>query len=108
MARLLLVLAFLAAQFAPAMHAFHAEEEFAPHCTDGAESTHWCACTLDHDAPECTLCAHAAKGATCGPPALPELCATGGTRAAPVPFAVLVSSVSPSAAPRGPPSFAHN
>jgi hypothetical protein len=63
MTRVLLIAAFAAAQFAPALHGFHSEEEFAEHCTDGAQTTHWCACTLDHDAPDCVVCAHVAQGA---------------------------------------------
>jgi len=106
--RIGLALVFLAAQFAPALHAFHAEEEFAEHCADGDASTHWCACTLDHHAPECTLCAHATAGATAQ---VAVVAATVDVRilsTAPEVAFVDVTEPSVSTAPRGPPSGARS
>ncbi len=106
--RIAIALVFLAAQFAPALHAFHAEEEFAEHCTDGESSTHWCACTLDHDAPECTLCAHATAGA---PVEVAVVAATVDVRIfSTTPEAACVDVTEPATptAPRGPPSGARS
>lgn len=65
MARAFLLAAlFLGAQFAPGVHGFHVDQDLAPHCADGADATHFCACHVDHHAPPCAICAHAAGGAS--------------------------------------------
>jgi hypothetical protein len=96
---------FLAAQMAPGLHGLH-EEELAPHCPDGTPEQHFCKCAVDHDAPPCVICAHAAVGG-CTIDGCPSDADVRSREQTPVVEAgFLGSSPLPlSAAPRGPPAL---
>jgi hypothetical protein len=61
-ARLFLMLALVAAQFAPAMHGLAPHDDQRAHCMDGARSTHVERHTIDHEDDDCSICVVASSG----------------------------------------------
>ncbi len=101
---LTLALAFFVAQFAPDFHGLHEEHDLVPHCTDGEEATHFCKCHIDHEAPECEICALASHGSAVESPSAVAHVAIAVHVALPSAGIVEAPSFRTSTAPRGPPS----